>query len=109
MLTVFMWLSMSTQIRDDNVVISYMEKHCKKVQADNDQEMVQSERNSHSTNQGVGKNEMKTYCFDTILTCCLPLLRKSDELRMRVFINIYTYKSSFDLWLYLDFEKSQLG
>ena len=30
----------------------------KKVKVGNDQEMAQSERNSHSTNRGVGKNRM---------------------------------------------------
>ena len=30
----------------------------KRVQVGNDQEMAQSERNSHSTTRGVGKNKM---------------------------------------------------
>ena len=30
----------------------------KKVQIGNDQEMVQSERNSHSSNRGIGKNKL---------------------------------------------------
>ena len=39
-------------------ILSELYNLFKKVQEGNDQEMAQSERNSHSTNRGVGKTKM---------------------------------------------------
>ena len=49
-----------TLLKTERWEIKSVDETFKKVQVGNDQEMAQSERNSHSINRGVGKNSNDT-------------------------------------------------